>query len=146
MSIEDNKALARRGFEEVFNKKNVAVLDELTVADFTFHSASRTIQGREAFKQFLTMFLTAFPDLSLTIEDLIGEGDCVSIRYTYRGTHQATFMGMAPTGKTITVTGLEFLHFANGKVIEEWINEDFLEQLGVVAAPAQANPSIKRES
>lgn len=146
MSIEDNKALARRGFEEVFNKKNVAVLDELAVADFTFHSASRTIQGREAFKQFLTMFLTAFPDLSLTIEDLIGEGDYVSIRYTYRGTHQAAFMGMAPTGKTITVTGLEFLHLANGKVIEEWINEDFLEQLGVVAAPQQASTSVKGES
>lgn len=146
MSTEDNKALARRGFEEVFNQKNVAVLDELVVADFTFHSASRTIQGREAFKQFLTMFLKAFPDLSLTIEDLIGEGDYVSIRYTYRGTHQATFMGMAPTGKSITVRGLEFLHLANGKVIEEWINEDFLEQLGVVAAPQQASPSVTRES
>lgn len=56
MSTEDNKALARRGFEEVFNQKNLAVLDELVVADFTFHSASRTIQGREAFKQFLTTF------------------------------------------------------------------------------------------
>lgn len=146
MSTEDNKALARRGFEEVFNQKNVAVLDELVVADFTFHSASRTIQGREAFKQFLTMFLTAFPDLSLTIEDLIGEGDYVSIRYTYRGTHKAMFMGMAPTGKSITVRGLEFLHLANGKVIEEWINEDFLEQLGVVAALQQASPSVTRES
>jgi steroid delta-isomerase-like uncharacterized protein len=146
MSIEDNKAIARRGFEEVFTHKNVTVLDKLAVADFTFHSASRTIQGREAVKQFLKMFLTAFPDLSLTIEDLIGEGDCVSIRYTNRGTHQAPFMGMAPTGKSITVTGLEFLHLANGKVIEEWINEDFLEQLGVVAAPAQASPSVKGES
>ena len=130
MSIEDNKALARRGLEEVLNQKNLAVLDELVVPDFTFHSASRTIRGREAFEQFLTMFLNAFPDLHLMIEDLIGEGDCVSVRYTYRGTHQAAFMGIAPTGKQITVMGLEFLRLANGKILEEWINEDFMEQLG----------------
>lgn len=78
MSTEDNKALARRGLEETLNQKNLAVLDELLVPDFTFHSASRIIQGREAFKQFLTMFLTAFPDLHLTIEDMIGEGEKVS--------------------------------------------------------------------
>jgi steroid delta-isomerase-like uncharacterized protein len=139
MSTEDNKALARRGLEETLNQKNLTVLDELLVPDFTFHSASRIIQGREAFKQFLTMFLTAFPDLHLTIEDLIGEGEKVSVRYTYRGTHLREFMGMPPTGKQITVTGLEFLRLANGKILEEWINEDFLQQLSVVPAPGQTS-------
>src|SRR2546421_6444154 len=96
MSTEDNKALARRGFEETLNQRNLTVLDELHVPDFVYHAASRTIQGREPFKQFISMLLTAFPDLHVSIEDVIGEGDKVVVRFTGRGTHQGELMGISP--------------------------------------------------
>src|SRR5713101_4684310 len=113
MSTEDNKALARRGFEETMNQRNLTVLDELHVPDFVFHAASRTIQGREPFKQFLSMLLTAFPDVHLTIEDMIGEGDRVVIRYTYHGTHIGELIRRPPTGKQGAVTGISIMRVAN---------------------------------
>ncbi len=139
MSAEDNKALARRGFEETMNQRNLAVLDELHVPDFVFHAASRTIQGREPFKQFISMFLTAFPDLHVTIEDMIGEGDRVVVRFTYGGTHKGDFMGIPPTGKQVAVTGISIMRVANGKFLEEWINSDLMQQIGVVSVPGQAS-------
>ena len=139
MSAEDNKALARRGFEETMNQRNLAVLDELHVPDFVFHAASRTIQGREPFNQFLSTLLTAFPDVHLTIEDMIGEGDRVVIRYTYRGTHKGDLMGIPPTGKQVAVTGISIMRVANGKILEEWINSDLMQQIGVVSVPGQAS-------
>jgi steroid delta-isomerase-like uncharacterized protein len=139
MSTEDNKALARRAFEGTMNQKNLAVVDELHVADFVFHSASRTIQGLEPFKQLLSMYFTAFPDLYLTIEDTIAEGDRVVVRFTARGTHKGDFMGIPPTGKQVAVTGISIMRFANGKALEEWVNQDLMQQLGVVTVPGQAS-------
>ena len=139
MSAEDNKALARRAFEETVNQKNLAVFDELHVPDYVCHYASRTIQGREPFKQFLSTLLTAFPDVHLTIEDMIGEGDRVVIRYMYRGTHKGDLMGIPPTGKQVAVTGIEIMRVANGKILEEWINSDLMQQIGIVPAPGQAS-------
>ncbi len=138
MSTEENKALARRAFEETMNQRSWAVFDELHVPDYVCHYPSRTIQGREPFKQYLSMLLTAFPDLHLTIEDMFGEGDRVVGRYTYRGTHKGDFMGIPPTGKQVTVTGIAIARIANGKILEEWIISDLMQQLGVVAAPEQA--------
>jgi steroid delta-isomerase-like uncharacterized protein len=135
MSTEDNKALARRGFEETLNQRNLTVLDELHVPDFVYHSASRTIQGREPFKQFMSMLLTAFPDLHVSIEDVIGEGDRVVVRVTLRGTHQGELMGIAPTGKSVAVTGISIMRVANGKFLEEWVNTDLIQQLGVLPTP-----------
>jgi len=142
MSTEDNKALARRAFEEGFNQRNLAVFDELNVPDFVSHSASLTMQGLEAFKQFVWMYLTAFPDLTATIEDMIAEGDKVVSRVTYRGTHKGALMGIPPTGKQVTVTGITIVRFVGGKGVEIWGNNDdlgLLQQLGVVPAPGQAS-------
>ena len=85
------------------------------------------------------MLLTAFPDLHLTIEDMFGEGDRVVGRYTYRGTHKGDFMGIPPTGKQVAVTGISIMRVANGKFLEEWINTDLMQQLGVVSVPGQAS-------
>ncbi len=74
MSTEENKALARRAVEETMNQRNWAVFDELHAPDYVCHLTWRTIQGREPFKQVLSMLLTALPDLHLTIEDLFGGG------------------------------------------------------------------------
>ena len=134
MSTEDNKVIVRRGFEAV-NQKNLAVFDEILNPDVVVHSASTTMQGLEAYKQFLSMLLTAFPDLHFTIEDIIAEGDTVVARYTTRGTHQGTYMGIPPTGKQVSGSGMFIDRIVNGKGIEQWFNSDtlgLLQQLGVV--------------
>ena len=137
MSIEDNKALARRAIEEIMNQRNLAVFDELHSTDYVCHLNSRTIQGPEPVKQLLSMVLTAFPDLHYTFEDVFGEGDRVVIRYNSRGTHQGDLMGIAPTGKQVTITGTDIMRIANGKILEEWIINDLMQQLGVPSTPGQ---------
>ena len=134
MSTEDNKAHVRRGFEAV-NQKNLAVYDELLTPDVVFHNASTTMQGLEAYKQFLSMYMTAFPDLQFTVEDMIAEGDTVVARFTTRGTHQGNLMGIPPTGKQVSGTGMFIDHIVNGKAVEQWFNTDdlgLLQQLGVI--------------
>ena len=134
MSTEDNKAHVHRGFEAV-NQKNLAVFDELLTPDVVFHNASTTMQGLEAYKQFLSMYMTAFPDLHFTIEEMIAEGDTVVARFTTRGTHQGNLMGIPPTGKQVSGTGMFIDRIVNGKGIEQWFNTDdlgLLQQLGVI--------------
>ncbi len=142
MSTEDNKALIRRAYEEAFNQRNLAVLDEVNAPDLVFHNASTTMQGLEAFKQFLSLYLTAFPDARFTVEDMIAEGDRVVARHTFRGTQQGDLMGIAPTGKQVMTTGVTITRFANRKGVELWGNNDdlgLLQQLGVIPAPGQAS-------
>jgi predicted ester cyclase len=86
------------------------------------------------------MYLTAFPDLHFTVEDIIAEGDKVVTRLTCRGTQQGAFMGIPPTGKQATVTAIDINRFAGGKSVEHWLNMDtlgLLQQLGVIPAPGQ---------
>ena len=139
MSTEQNKANDRRIIEGL-NQGNVNVFDELMVLNFVDHDASTTMQGLEAFKQFVSAYLTAFPDLHFTIEDQIAEEDKTTLRYTARGTHRGELMGIPPTGKQVTVTGIFITRWANGKAEESWLNFDalgMLQQLGVVPAPGQ---------
>jgi steroid delta-isomerase-like uncharacterized protein len=134
MSTEDSKALTRRAYEAL-NQRNWAAFAELVTPDFVLHNASNTIQGLEAYKQFLAMYYTALPDASITIEDLIAEGDTVVVRQTFRGTHTGDLMGIPPTGKAISGTGIQITRIANGKAVEQWFNGDDLglrQQLGVI--------------
>ena len=141
MSTEENKALTRHAYE-LANQRNWAAFYELIAPDFVLHNASMTIQGREGYKQFLSMYFTAFPDAQSSIEDMIAEGDTVVVRQTFRGTHQGDLMGIAPTGKQISATGIVITRIANGKAVEQWTNYDdlgLLQQLGVIPAPGQAS-------
>jgi steroid delta-isomerase-like uncharacterized protein len=138
MSTEDNKAQVRRGFEAL-NERNWTTFDALCAHDFVFHNASTTMQGLAAYKQFIQMYLTAFPDSRFTVEDLIAEGDTVVVRYTARGTHQGNLMGIPPTGKQASVTTIGIFRVVNGKAVEEWINNydlGLLQQLGVIPTMA----------
>ena len=142
MSTEENKALARRYIEVVFNQKNVAAIDELNTPDVVLHNASMTIEGREAYKQFVSMYLSAFPDMHMTIEEMIAEGDMVAERVTSHATHKGELMGIPPTGRQGTVTAIYMVRFVNGKGAEVWANADdlgMLQQLGVIPAPGQAS-------
>ncbi len=137
MSTAENKAIDRRFTEEVWNRGNLAVVDELMRADYNGHDPTIPT-GSAGFKQFVLMYRSAFPDVHLTIEDQMAEGDKVVSRWTAHGTHRGELMGIAPTGKQITVTGINIERIANGKLVEGWSNYDtlgMLQQLGVIPAP-----------
>ena len=143
MSTEDNKALARRFIEELFNQKNLTILDELCVPDVVIHSAVGTIQGLEPYKQTLSMLLPAIPDIQVMIEDQFAEGDRSVFRYAERGTHKGNLMGIPATDKQFHSTGTMIIrHAADGKVVEAWDSPDtlsMLRQLGVVPARGSAS-------
>ena len=143
MSTEENKALVRRWYEEVFNQKNLAAVGEFCDPQIIEHDLPPGLPaGSEGTKQLIGMFLAAFPDFHITAEDLIAEGDKVASRFTVRGTHKGEFMGIPPTGKQVTMTGIQIPRIANGKMVENWLNLDMLgllQQLGVVPPPGQAS-------
>jgi steroid delta-isomerase-like uncharacterized protein len=135
MSTEENKALVRREYEQGVNQGDSGARTDVLASNYVGHFPGvPPIQGLEAFKQFTSVFFTAFPDLHTTIEDLIAEGDKVAVRQTWRGTHTGTFQGIPPTGKQVTFTSLEVYRVAGGKLAEEWVELDMLgllQQLGV---------------
>jgi steroid delta-isomerase-like uncharacterized protein len=135
MAPDENKTRIRRFYDE-FNKRNLAALDDIIAPHAVDHSAPPGQPGGiEGFRQFAGMILTAFPDLHFTVEDMIAEGDKVVARVTIRGTHQGMFLGIPPSGKHVTSTGIEIYRIAGSKVVEHWNNYDdlgLLQQLGVV--------------
>ena len=134
---ESNKAVVRRLFEEVWNKGNLQVTDELFTPNYTHHDSSTPDVGRgpESEKKRVTLYRTAFPDLRLTVEDIIAEGETVVPGWSCRGTHKGDLNGIAPTGKHVNLTGISIARFTNGKMSEGFVNWDALslmQQLGVV--------------
>jgi predicted ester cyclase len=104
MSVEENKALTRRLVEEVWNKGNLAVADELLAAGYVFHHpAGQVLHGPEEYKQLANAARSAFPDIHFTIDDIVVEGDKVVYRWTLFGTHKGEFSGIPPTDKKVTV-------------------------------------------
>jgi steroid delta-isomerase-like uncharacterized protein len=145
MSAENNKALVRRYFEDAWNKHNPAVVDQIYAADFVDRSPD--IPGiahtRDGLKQFMGVYLRAFPDARITIEDQLVDGDRVVTRWTGYGTQTGEFMEMAPSGKKVAVPGVQIDRFSDGKIVEEWTLFDqlgMLQQLGAV--PATKQPAL----
>ena len=142
MSTEENKALVRRYFEE-WNKHNLAGVEELCAPDYVGHGPS--IFGDmdlATMKQVMPAFFTAFPDAHYTVEDMIAEGDKVVSRFTWRATHRGEFMGIQPSGKAVTYTGIAICRFAGSKAVEYWSSVDLLglmQQLGAIPQMAQAS-------
>jgi len=145
---ETNKTVVRRLFEEVWNKGNLLVTDELFAPNYVHHDSSTPDAGRgpESEKKRATLYRTAFPDLRLTIEDIIAEGETVMARWSCRGTHKGDLSGIAPTGKQFTISGISIARIANGKMAEGWVNWDALslmQQLGVVPELGKAKAATK---
>ena len=137
---EQNKAVVRRAIEEVYNQGNLDVVEDLVSSDFVVHASSEDIHGPDGMKQFVASLREAFPDLHLTIDDQVAEGDRVVTRWTARGTHTGPFQGMPPSGKRGTMTGIDIDRFVGGKAIECWTNADYLgllQQLGAIPAPSR---------
>lgn len=143
MSAEENKALVRRFYEEVFNQKKTAAIGELFDPNMVDHALPPGLpSGIEGAKQVWRMYLAAFPDLHFTVEDIIAEGDKVVARLTAQGTQQGALMGIPPTGLHVSIRGIDILRIAGGKIVEIWANFDMLDmlqQLGVVPAPGQTS-------
>jgi steroid delta-isomerase-like uncharacterized protein len=139
MSVEENKAIARRYIEEVWNQGNLAVLDELLTPDFVIHYPLAPVPpGPEGAKTHTAPLLKGFPDARHTIEDLVAEGDRVAIRTHWTGTHQNEYRGIAPTDRRVTVSQMTVFRVADGKLAERWAIPDVLglmQQLGVVQIP-----------
>lgn len=137
---EQNKAIIQRCTEEVWFKGNLDVIDELVASNYLARNAAPgQPPGRQGLKQAVAMFRDAFPDLQGTIEDIVAEGDRVVTRWTARGTHRGEFMSIAPTNKQMSMTGISITRLADGKIVEDWTQEDalgMLQQLGVVQPPA----------
>jgi steroid delta-isomerase-like uncharacterized protein len=138
MSTDENKALVRRAYE-AFNKgqeATMAALEELYDPAYVWHGAGVfSDMDLATMKQMIPAFLTAFPDQHYTVEELIAEGDKVVCRFTFRATHQGDFMGIPPTGKAVTVTGIYISRLSGGKFVEDWRQVDdlgWLQQLGAI--------------
>lgn len=142
MSEKENSALVRRFIEEVFNRGNLDVVAEIVAPDYTHHdpTTSEFGSGIEGFKQLIGFYRSAFPDLQIILDDQVACADKVVDRWTGHGTHKGEVMGMAPTGRQVTATGISIHRIAGGKIAETWNNYDalgMLQQLGVVLGPKQ---------
>jgi len=143
MSAEQNKALVRQMVDKVFNQGNASQADEFLAPNFVEREElpPGIPRDREGVKQLTTMFRSAFPDFKATIDDIVAEGDKVVIRQTWSGSHKGEFMGIPPTGRSVSFGVIDILRIADGKFVEHWGQMDsmsLMQQLGAIPAPGQA--------
>ena len=130
-----DKAIIKKIFEDVLNNNNLSTADEILHPEYTNYSMPAPSKGPEGFKQVIGMFKNAFPDLHITLEDIITEGDKIATRGYWTGTHKGDFMGIPATGKTVKVPYIDIWNAENGKLKENWVQMDMLglmQQFGVV--------------
>ena len=142
MSTEQNKALVRQMVEEIFNRGNMSRADEFLAPDFVEREElpPGIPRDREGVKQLTTVLRSAFPDFKATIDDIVAEGDKVVIRQTWSGTHKGEFMGVPPTGKSVSFGVIDIIRIAGGKFVEHWGQMDRMglrQQLGAIPTPGQ---------
>jgi hypothetical protein len=120
---EENKTLERRMYEEIYNKKNMGAVEHFYAADWVCHPS---LPGMLTNK--------AFTDMQVKLEDMLAEGDKIACRWTATATHKGEFMGISPTNKQVTITGVHIDRIAGGKIVETWNYSDMMEvmeQLGM---------------
>jgi steroid delta-isomerase-like uncharacterized protein len=135
----DNKAIVRSIFEDGFNKGNTSVWDKLIASNYVNHNMPVPAPGVEGFKMIVGMFTSAFPDMHVTLEDVVAEGERVATRGYFTGTHKGTFNGIPATGKSIKTSYIDVWRLENGKAVENWVVLDMvglLQQLGVMPSSA----------
>jgi steroid delta-isomerase-like uncharacterized protein len=143
MTIEQNKAIAKRFIQEVFVEQDEGAADELAAPDFVPHSWPGVEPGVESLKEAQRRVAAGLEDARMTIEDVIAEGDKVVVRLTSHGRHAGDFMGLPASGKEYDISEIHIFRIVNGKVAEHWRDADMLgmlRQLGALPAPAGATP------
>ena len=145
MSTDENKALLRRAWDEVYGQGRLDSIEEFVLDDVIAHEPDGDVRGIEEFKRYLATYLAAFPDTRVTVEDIIAEGDKVVSRYTVRGTHKGmTDEYGPPTGEQMMIEGITLYHFKGGKLAEMWDRYDNLavmQQLGLMMETEPASSS-----
>ena len=145
MSVEANKVIVRRMFEEIFNQGNLALVDTWVAATFVNHAApAEMLSGPESLKGHVVLLRTAFPDLHFTVEELIADEEHVAARVTFGGTHRGVFRGFPPTDKSFVQSQMHMVRFVKGKVVEHWaVRNDLglMQQLGILPSSGQASSS-----
>ena len=139
--MSDLKATMARIIDEAFNQGNVDALDELIADDFVEHEdlPPGAPQGKSAPRAMITMMRTAFPDLHVTVEDMLQDGSKVVTRSRFAGTHEGEFMGIPATGNTFDIPVIDIVEFRDDKAVAHWgvmDNAGMMEQLGVAGPPA----------
>jgi steroid delta-isomerase-like uncharacterized protein len=142
---EENKAIALRVVEELWNQHNVDLVDEFFAADFISHnpvlSGAYPEVGTESMKQAITDHFTALPDFHVTVHETVAEGDQLAQRWTVTGTHKGELMGIPPSGNQVTFTGFTINRFADGKIVEQWWAYDALGMIQQLTAPPEKDYS-----
>jgi predicted ester cyclase len=142
MPADSNQAIVRRIFAEVISQGDLTLADALIADEFVNHDPRGPQQGRDAFKQGLFAVREAFPDWESTLDDLVGDGDKIGARWTVRGTHQGSFLGIAPTGRRITMQEAGLLRLQDGMLVEIWRVADELALLQQLGALPQFGQSV----
>ena len=137
MPTGDNRAVIRRAYEEVWNGRNVDLVDDLVAEDFLNHPAINQQQrGRQNLRDVVRIFEKAFPDFRYEVEDVVAEGDKVAVRDVFTGTHEGDFMGIPATGNHVTMQTIHIYRFEDGRIAEHWAVRDelgMMRQIGVVS-------------
>jgi steroid delta-isomerase-like uncharacterized protein len=137
MPALDNKVIVRRWYVEALNMQNLAVADEIIADDFVINGEA---VGRAGLKQAAMWVRSVFADIHVTIDEMLAEADKVVTRWTARGTHRGTFLGVPPTGKPVILHGIHIDRLAGGMIVERWENADIfglLQQLGAIPPRGQ---------
>jgi len=141
---EENKAIARRALEEVFSGQgDLYVADELFASNYVGHdlASPEDIRGPEGVKEFASMYRNAFPDVQMSVQEQVAEGDLMVTRWIASGTHQGDIMGIAPTGNRVMVAGTSVERIVDGQIEETWDNYDALgmmQQIGAIPSLEEA--------
>jgi predicted ester cyclase len=148
MATQDNKAKLRRIYQECFNQGNLATADELVAPDLRDTSPGIPpgvpTTGPDALKGIVSLLRSAFPDLQVTIDEMVAEGDMIVARTTWTGTHRGNFQGIPPTGKQVNWGSIDIVHVRGGQFVSHYGLQDgvgLLQQVGAISAPGQAIPA-----
>jgi predicted ester cyclase len=138
-TLAANRLIGRRVLLELWGQGKLEVADELYAPSYVDHVSrgpeSGQVRGPQGIKQAVTLFRTAFPDLTYAIHEEIVQGDLVMTRFSARGTQRGPFLGAAPTGRVVSYTGMDLNRIQNGKIVESWVNYDalaLLQQIGLL--------------
>lgn len=142
MTVQENKELVKRFFEDVVNEGQMELVDKLISRSYAEHEVppgqDLPANGRDALKEMVREFRKGFPDLQVEVDRLVGEGDIVTAHTTWTGTHEGSFWGIEPTHETVRFTAVDMVAFEDGKAVEHWGLTDNLalfSQIGVIDLP-----------
>ena len=132
---EENKAIVRRLIEDTWNKKNRSLIDEVIAPDYVGHNPGGDLHGLDGARQLYDIYTTGFPDFNLAIEELMAEGDSVTVRWTFSGTHEGDLMGVPPSGNQVSVNAFGTFRITGGKIAEDhllWDTLSLMQQVGAI--------------